>query len=291
VRPLALEEIVGLDRYGELRTDHRRAVIAHKRSRRVSVGEKVTLVFEDRETLRFQVQEMLFVEGIRDPELVQQELDVYNELVPGEHELSATLFVEITDSERIRSELDELIGIDEHVWLVLGEDGDAVHARFDPKQMEEDRISAVQYLKFPLDAAQVSRFADPSQPVLLRIDHPRYHREVELAPAVRESLRVDLTGEPEPLLRGGAAPAADAEILSRGRVRAWRPAHPLAPGHLVVETSERVDWLEADADLHGELWAVLRELAGQVAEQHGSCRIWSEAGPGRPLRWHLAARG
>ena len=89
MRPLAREEVVPLAAYGGLRDAYRRAVIEHKRARRLAVGPNVTLVFEDRETLRFQVQEMLFVERIEEPARVQHELDVYNELMPGAREISA----------------------------------------------------------------------------------------------------------------------------------------------------------------------------------------------------------
>ena len=105
MRPLALDEIVDRERYKKMRPAYRDAVIAHKRDRRVALGDRVTLVFEDRETLRFQVQEMLWIERIDDADRIQQELDVYNELMPAEHELSATLFVEIIDLAEIRPEL------------------------------------------------------------------------------------------------------------------------------------------------------------------------------------------
>jgi len=126
VRPLALEDIVDLDRYAELRSDYRAAVIDYKRTRRLAVGENITLLFEDRETLRFQIQEMLWVEHISQPEKIQHEIDTYNELMPAERELSATLFIEITEAAEIRPALDRLIGVDEHVELVSNA---ARHAR------------------------------------------------------------------------------------------------------------------------------------------------------------------
>jgi hypothetical protein len=298
VKPLALDEIAGPERYEALRADFRAAVIAHKRQRRLAVGEKVTLVFEDRETLRFQVQEMLRVERIRDPVLVQKELDVYNELMPGPRELSATLFVEITDAAQIRPELDRLIGIDEHVALVLGDgkDEEQIRARFDPKQMEEDRISAVQYIRFRLDPAQVERFADLGVPAGIRIDHPHYTRETGLPPAVRASLIGDLTREPEPLLplsasEAGAPAGGDAALVfARGRVRVLRPAEPLGPGHRIVEVEPAAGLLEADAALHAEVLAVVLELARDVRNRHGRCRIQADAdAPDARLRWHVLA--
>jgi hypothetical protein len=150
VKPLVLEDIVDREKYAGLRPSYRAAVIDYKRSRRLAVGENITLLFEDRETLRFQVQEMVWVEGIALPEKIQHEIDTYNELMPADRELSATLFIEITEAAKIRAALDQLIGVDEHVSLIVGEERDAIeiNARFDPKQMEEDRISAVQYIKF-----------------------------------------------------------------------------------------------------------------------------------------------
>ena len=129
MRPLALAEIVGLAAYERLRPDYLERARAMKRPRRLGVGDRVTLLFENRETVRFQVQEMLRVERLAEPMAVQHELDVYNALVPGADELSATMFIEITDTLRIRAELDRLLGIDGCVFLDLGDL--SVRARFD----------------------------------------------------------------------------------------------------------------------------------------------------------------
>jgi hypothetical protein len=203
MRPLRIEEIVPLDRYGPLRDAYRERVIAYKRTRRVALGEHATLLFEDRETLRFQIQEMLWVERIREPEKVQAEIDVYNELMPGAGELSATLFLEILESSEIRPTLERLVGLDRHVQLVFGE-GEAetpFHAEFDRRQFEEQRISAVQYLRFPLGAEGSRRLGDSALRARVRVDHPHYRREEEMPPAVRESLVMTLAREPAPLLR------------------------------------------------------------------------------------------
>ncbi len=295
MRPLALRELVDLDRYALLRQDYRTAVIAYKRRRRVALGEKLTLVFEDRETLRFQVQEMLWVERIRDPALVQKELDVYNELMPGERELSATLFIEITELAEIRAELDRLIGIDEHVALLLGAGAAAetIPARFDPKQLAEERISAVQYIRFPLDPPQARRLSDPAVPARLRSDHPNYAREAELPAEVRRSLLADLGGEPEPLLDPGTqpqAPAGGSVLFTRGRVRARRAEQPLGREHLIVEPIEAVALFEAEPALRAEVFEVVIELAREIAARHAGCRIHTDAGPAaEPMRWHVYA--
>ena len=203
MRPLRRFEIVPLDRYGPLRDAYRERVIAYKRTRRVALGEHATLLFEDRETLRFQVQEMLWVERISEPAKVQAELDVYNELMPGEGELSATLFLEITEASEIRPTLERLVGLDRNLLLVLGEDPDALRipAQFDSRQLEAARISAVQYVRFALDAPARERFAGPRVRARLRVEHPHYRREEELPPAVRAALVSSLAREPEPLLQ------------------------------------------------------------------------------------------
>jgi hypothetical protein len=206
------------------------------------------------------------------------------------------LFVEITDSSRIKAELDRLVGIDEHVSLVLGEGPHAaeIPARFDPKQMEEDRISAVQYLKFPFSPRALARFADPAERARVRIDHPHYRCETEIPPEVRESLIGDLTGEPAPLLDARACerpPAPGEEVLHEtGALRVVRPARPLVPGHLIVEAKRRdVSLLSAPAPLRDELMEEVQRLARELADERGGCRITLQA-EATPLRWHLLPR-
>jgi hypothetical protein len=277
MNPVALDELVGREAYESIRPAYRDAIIALKRRRRVAVGDRVSVVFENRETLRFQVLEMARVERIDDPAALQHELDVYNELVPGDGELSATLFVELPDLARIKAELDRLVGIDEHVLLEVG--ARAIRASFDPRQREEDRISAVQYIRFRLDAAAVAAFA--SEPVHLRIDHPAYAHAAALSPETRASLLADLRGECEDLLpRGGRPPVAAAAVSARVRVVR------LASDHLVVEP------LTASSSLLGasdpELLRAAEREADALRRAHGRVRVWIETEGDRP-RWHVAA--
>jgi hypothetical protein len=295
VKPLTREEVVPLAAYGALRDAYRRAVIAHKRARRLGVGPDVTLVFEDRETLRFQVQEMLWVERIEEPARVQHELDVYNELMPGAHEISATLLVEITEPGRIRAELDRLVGIDEHVALVIGTGGAqrAIAARFDAKQFEDERIAAVQYIRFALGDADVAALADAGEPVALRISHPHYRHEAPLPPDVRESLAAGLRRDPESLMPPVASgPLPQPEVLfERGAVRVLRPVAPQLPGHLVVEASAP---LAASGAIDDALWSslcdALRRTTREAVEQRGGCRVVADFARGAPLRFHVLPR-
>jgi hypothetical protein len=193
VKPVEPSEILDLTAYERARPGFLERIIAHKRPRRVAVGDRLTFIFEDRDTVIFQIQELTRAERTVDPAQIAAECRVFNELVPGRDELSATLMIEITEMPRIRAELDRLIGIDEHVFLDVG--GRSVQATFDPKQREEDRISAVQYVRFPLGRELAARFLDPSVPVVLRVEHPRYRASVPIEGETRASLSADLRAE------------------------------------------------------------------------------------------------
>lgn len=190
MKPIRIEEIVDHMAYEQGRDTFRDQMIELKRPRRIPVGEKLTFIFENRDTVRFQIQEMVRAEHILKPEKIQAEIDVYNELIPGDDELSATLMIEILELSRIKEELDRLVGIDEYVYLDVG--GRSVQATFDEKQFEQDRISAVQYVRFPLGRELATLFRDPSVPVRLHIEHPSYRHSTVIDGASRESLARDL---------------------------------------------------------------------------------------------------
>jgi hypothetical protein len=189
---LTRAEIAPLVEYEKERTDFRRRIIELKARRRIAVGPSVTLVFENRETVRFQIQEMLRVERIQEEDKVRHELDVYNGLIPDEHELSATLFIEITDAGRIKEMLDQLTGIDEpgRLWLELG--GERCAALFESGHSNEEKLSAVHYLRFHLTPEQRRRLADPALAARLVIDHSHYQASAELGLPTRQSLLADL---------------------------------------------------------------------------------------------------
>lgn len=190
MRKLDPSEILDLTAYEKIRDTYRAETIEMKRSRRLQVGDRLMFIFENRRTVRFQIQEMIRTERIVLEEAVAAEVAVYNALVPGEGELSATLMIEIPDLSQVRSELDRLVGIDEHVAMVVG--GEAVPACFDDKQFETGRIAAVQYLKFPLGADLALRFRDPSVAVTVEVAHPNLRVVQVIEGALRASLADDL---------------------------------------------------------------------------------------------------
>jgi len=190
VKKLTRADIRGPQIYAAIRDDLRKRVIELKRARRVSVGPQVTLVFENRATMIMQVEEMCRAESISAPEKIQEEIDTYNKILPDEGQLAATLLVEITDEAQIATTLERLVGLQDHVWLVVG--GERVKAEFDPEQFAADKLAAVQYLKFTLPAAARAALAEVGTAVALAIDHPGYRHEARLSEASRASLADDL---------------------------------------------------------------------------------------------------
>ena len=195
--PLTIEDIVDQRAYEREREDFRRRVIELKRKRRVGVGPFVTLVFENRDTIRFQIQEMARVEKIITDEGIQTELDVYNPLIPGPGQVSATLFVELTDKDQLVEWLPKLVGIETEVELRLGPGGQKrVRCRVDEahlRQLTREEITAsVHYVRFDLDADEVAAFE--RDPVVLALTHPAYEHEVVLAEGTKAELLSDLHG-------------------------------------------------------------------------------------------------
>jgi hypothetical protein len=187
---VSLDDIIGLSAYEKVREQFRREIIDLKQKRRVSVGPRVSLVFENRETVLFQIQEMVRAERITDLDKIREEIDVYNALIPGADELSATMFLEIEDQTHLREELLKFLGIDEALFFDIGKA--AIHARFEEGRSKEDKISAVQYVRFPFtrDAIAALRSGEAAQ---LRIDHPNYRATASISDGTRDSLLADLT--------------------------------------------------------------------------------------------------
>src|SRR5262249_26759440 len=169
IRPVTLADVVGLDRYEIIRDDVRRRIIELKRARRVSVGPNVTFVFENHDTVFFQIQEMLRAERIRDLDAIRDELAVYNALLPQPGELSATMLIEITEQEHVAERLLSFSGIDEAVFLHVGPSH--IRAQFEAGRSREDKLSAVQYVRFGLEPDARRAFCDGSASIRLSIEH------------------------------------------------------------------------------------------------------------------------
>jgi hypothetical protein len=188
-------ELLGLAEYEQIRERFRARIIAEKRDRRVIVGDEVSVVFENHDTALFQIQEMLRTERITNEPAVKHEIDTYNDLVPGDDELSATMFVEIADAAVRERRLVELAGLEKSIALeVLGA---TIRARNETRGVLPDRTTAVHYLKFPLGADLARRFAarvkeQPTGAAFFALDHPNLSLRKELPEATLRALAQDL---------------------------------------------------------------------------------------------------
>jgi hypothetical protein len=197
---LEIADIEDLRTYERGRESYRRRIIDLKRRRRIAVGPFVTLLFENRETVRFQVQEMARAERMMTDEQIQGELDIYNALLPTPTELSATMFIELTSEEDLRRWLPALVGVERTVELRIGGDpagaDRAAVAPGVPEAAHEEALTrpamtaSVHYVRFPLAADQVAAFA--GGPVVLAVTHPEYRHEAVLSDETRRELATDL---------------------------------------------------------------------------------------------------
>jgi hypothetical protein len=187
-------EILGLAEYEAVRERFRARVIAEKKLRRAQLGPRATAVFENHDTVLMQIQEMLRTERITRPGAVQHEIDTYNELVPGNDELSCTIMIEIVEKAERDTFLQAALGFEKHVWLVAS--GERVQARAIDRGKPEDRTTAVHYLKFALPpqaaAALREATADRAPDVALEVDHPAYTARAALPRATVLALAEDL---------------------------------------------------------------------------------------------------
>ena len=192
MRKIERADVRDIIEYEKARDGFRRRIIDLKKRRRVGVGRNLTFVFENRDTMIFQIQEMMRAERIVLEERIADEIEVYNTLIPDENELSATLLIEITDQRRIKPVLDRLMGLDEpeRVWLQFG--GERVYAAFEAGRSNEEKISAVHFVRFPFTEQQARRFRSGEDAAYLCIDHPNYKRRAKIAPEVRANLEEDL---------------------------------------------------------------------------------------------------
>ncbi len=195
VKAITAEDIVPYKEYERQREAFRARIIELKRRRRISIGPLITLIFENRETLRFQIQEMVRVEHIIDPVKVQDEVDVYNALLPAPGELSATLLIEITDEAMMKTWLDRFMGLDHGEKVAITAGGERVFGEFEGGRSHNTKISAVHFVRFRPTASMKEAFADLRRPVTISIDHGGYREEAPVSGSMREEWLSDLSPE------------------------------------------------------------------------------------------------
>ena len=190
---LERDDLLSLENYALERAEFRARVMAHKKQRTVHLGEHLTLIFEDRLSIQYQVQEMLRIERIFEAGGIQDELDAYNPLVPDGSNWKATMLIEYPDLDERRKMLEKLIGIEDKVWVkVDGHQRVYAIADEDLERENADKTSSVHFLRFEFDRAMVGALKRGAR-VSVGVDHPQYKATVEnIEPAVRISLMADL---------------------------------------------------------------------------------------------------
>ena len=201
MRKVDISEIKGLVAYEKVRDAARAHHIEMTRNRRISVGDNVSFLFENHDTVLFQIHEMVRAERIVDEAKVQEELDSYNALVPGADELSATLFIEIPElvrmkSSQVREAVNRFQGLDRDgvIWVSVGPDV-RLPARFEEGHSKEEKMAAVHYVRFAVPPAARAALVDPSRPAAVVIDHPNYKAQAPVSAELRAELLKDLSAE------------------------------------------------------------------------------------------------
>lgn len=178
--------------YERIREEFRREIIDHKKTRRVTLGPILTALFESKSTIRFQIQEMARAEKMISDEAITQELDTYEPLVPKQHQMVATVFIELVTKEELMHWLPLLVGIEKSIALVLN-DGEVVRAK--PEKEHESQLtrsditSTVHYITFDMSEAQVGKFTNGD--LQLMVDHPDYQYSTKLSEVFRQSILSD----------------------------------------------------------------------------------------------------
>ena len=192
MKRLTMEEILPLADYERVRERLRPLFIHEKERRRLHVGSHLTFIFENAQTAWYQIEEMIRAEKMTERDAIQHEIDTYNELIPAAGELAATLLIEYAEPRERDAALARLIGLERHLWLKLGEK--KIAARFDDRQMSDERISAVQFVRFSLDGVDAARLLELAgeRELAVEADHPSLAARGEIGGLLAASLAEDL---------------------------------------------------------------------------------------------------
>jgi len=192
VEKLTVGDLHSLEAYAKLRSEFRSRVMEHKRYRRLQLGDHVVLLFEDRLTMQYQVQEMLRAERIFEEQGIRAELDAYNPLIPDGSNLKATMMIEYPEPNERRRELERLVGIEHEVWVEVPDVGRVTaSADEDMERSTVAKTSAVHFLRFELTPAMVAALKDGAA-LSVGVNHVHYSAVVEVPAVMHESLIADL---------------------------------------------------------------------------------------------------
>jgi hypothetical protein len=186
-------DLMTLEEYAQKRSEFRQKALAHKRSRMLAIGPNATLFFEDRLTIQYQVQEMLRIEKLFEPEDIEDELAAYNPLIPDGHNWKATFMLEFEDEQERRAQLRQLVGIESKIWAQIGEnDKIFAIANEDLERSTDEKTSAVHFLRFELSEKDIADLKSGAS-LAFGIAHPNYNAIVAPVPeTLKQQLMKDL---------------------------------------------------------------------------------------------------
>lgn len=189
---LQISDIKDSREYERIRDDFRKEIIELKKSRRIFLGDILTMLFENKKTVEFQVNEMARVEKLISDEQIQQELDVYNQLLPQQNQLSATLFLELTSKEQLKEWLPKMIDIQNQIFFVFGNEAVGSYEPGEERLTREDEItSSVHYVKFDFSDEQVQKFLSQDE-IILESRHKDYKQKVIIDGKTLQEMKKDL---------------------------------------------------------------------------------------------------
>jgi len=190
---LTRQDLMSLEEYADKRSAFRQQVIEHKKARQITLGDHLTLYFEDRLTIQYQIQEMLRIEKIFEKAAIEEELAAYNPLIPDGTNWKATMMIEFTDVEERRQALAQMIDIEQRIWAQIGNNEQIFAiADEDLERTTEEKTSAVHFLRFEIPVSQIA-LLKKGETLHFGVDHQNYHFSTEIQPVIRNRLVADLT--------------------------------------------------------------------------------------------------
>lgn len=195
MKSVTLKEILPVDQYEILRPRLRPLIIADKERHRLAIGSNITLLFENDQSVWYQIQEMVRTERLTAEDAIRHEIDTYNELLPRSGELAATMLIEYPEPQERDIKLRELVGLEKHLWVRINERREK--GRFDTRQIATDRVSAVQFVRFPLGGLEPDEFETlaAQDKIAIEIDHPKLAVTVALTGDIATALARDLADD------------------------------------------------------------------------------------------------
>ena len=193
MKSIASDTLMNIIEYEKVRHTYRQDIIAYKKNRRISLGPNIMLTFENEKTLTFQIQEIMRAERLVHDEQIQEEVDVYNTIMPPENGLSATLFIEVVEEAKIRPVLNKFIGLTDRQSLYLDINGEKIYAEFEQGREEENKISSVHYVQFLFSNEQKNNFTDSESETKIGIDYKDYKYTETVPDGLQRSLCEDLS--------------------------------------------------------------------------------------------------